>query len=101
MEGTPPVAQKVEVHFEDDLDSGPADDAVTLALAGKDYENDLSTTNAEKLREALHPFEEAGRKASRRSSTRSRASDSAPDTAKIRAWDKENGYKVFDRGRIH
>ena len=40
------MAQKVEVHLEDDLDGGPADDTVTFALDGKDYEIDLSTANA-------------------------------------------------------
>ena len=100
------MAQKVQVHLEDDLDGGPADDTVTFALDVKDYEIDLSTTNAEKLREALRPFAEAGRKTTRSSGggprgTRSRTSGSDPDTAKIRAWAKENGHEVSDRGRIH
>ncbi|MFI7484076.1 Lsr2 family protein [Kocuria sp. M1R5S2] len=98
------MAQKVEVHLEDDLDGGPADDTVTFVLDGKDYEIDLSTTNAEKLREALRPFMEVGRKTTRGAGARgarSRASGSNPDTAKIRAWAKENGYEVSDRGRIH
>lgn len=98
------MAQKVEVHLEDDLDGGPADDTVTFTLDGKDYEIDLSTTNAEKLREALRPFTEAGRKTTRGAgarSTRTRSSGSDPDTAKIRAWAKETGYEVSDRGRIH
>ncbi len=30
------MAQKVEVHLEDDFDGGPADDTVTFALDGKD-----------------------------------------------------------------
>ncbi|WP_298590929.1 Lsr2 family protein [uncultured Kocuria sp.] len=98
------MAQKVEVHLEDDLDGGPADTTLTFALDGKDYEIDLSEANAEKLREALRPFAEAGRKAIPRAgarSTRPRASGSDPDTAKIRAWAKENGHEVSDRGRIH
>ncbi|WP_272027901.1 histone-like nucleoid-structuring protein Lsr2 [Kocuria rosea] len=98
------MAQKVEVHLEDDLDGGPADDTVTFALDSKDYKIDLSTANAEKLREALRPYTDAGRKTTRSggaSGTRSRASGSDPDTAKIRAWAKENEYEVSDRGRIH
>nr|WP_277551869.1 histone-like nucleoid-structuring protein Lsr2 [Kocuria oceani] len=35
------------------------------------------------------------------SGSRERASGSNPDTAKIRAWAKENGHEVSDRGRIH
>ena len=98
------MAQKVEVHLEDDLDGGPADDTVTFALDSKDYKIDLSTANAEKLREALRPYTDAGRKTTRSggaSGTRSRASGSDPDTAKIRACTKENGHDVCDRGCIH
>jgi hypothetical protein len=98
------MAQKVEVHLQDDLDGGPAEHTVTFALDGKDYEIDLSTTNTEKLRETLRPYADAGRKTTRSSaprSTRDRASGIDPDTAKIRAWAKENGHEVSDRGRIH
>ena len=31
------MVQKVEIHLEDDLDGGPADDTITFALDGKDY----------------------------------------------------------------
>lgn len=98
------MAQKVEVHLEDDLDGGPANDTINFALDGKDYEIDLSTTNAEKLRGALRPFAEAGRKTTRGAGarrTRTRTTGNDPDTAKIRAWAKENGPEVSDRGRIH
>ena len=98
------MAQKVQVHLEDDIDGGPAEHTVTFALDDKDYEIDLSADNAEKLREALRPYAAAGRKTTRSNSprgTRSRASGSDPDTARIRAWAKENGHEVSDRGRIH
>jgi hypothetical protein len=99
-----PMAQKVEVHLEDDLDGGPADHTLAFALDGKDYEIDLSDANAEKLRDALRPFVTAARKAPTGGGprgTRTRASSSDPDTAKIRAWAKEHGHPVSDRGRIH
>ncbi|MFF0945512.1 Lsr2 family protein [Kocuria sp. CPCC 205300] len=98
------MAQKVEVHLEDDIDGGPAEDTIQFSLDGKDYEIDLSDTNAEKLREVLRPYAAAGRKTTCGSSTRStgnRATKGDPDTAKIRAWAKENGHEVYDRGRIH
>ena len=100
------MAQRVQILLVDDLDGGEATETVTFALDGKDYEIDLSTDNAEKLREALSPYAAAGRKTTRNSSgsgprgTRTRGSGSDPDTAKIRAWAKENGYEVSDRGRI-
>ena len=98
------MAQTVQIHLEDDLDGGPANHTLTFALDGKDYEIDLSEANAEKLREALRPYVAAGRKTARGGSprgTRTRASNGDPDTARIRAWAKENGHQVSDRGRIH
>jgi hypothetical protein len=98
------MAQKIEVHLEDDLDGGSADTTLAFALDGKDYEIDLSDANAEKLREALRPFVAAARKTTPNGGprgTRTRTSSSDPDTAKIRAWAKENGHPVSDRGRIH
>jgi len=98
------MAQKVEVHLEDDLDGGPADTTLTFALDGRDYEIDLSEANAEKLREVLRPFVEAGRKAPTSDGRRKRgagASSSPGETAAIRAWAKAHGHSVSDRGRIH
>ncbi|MFE6691382.1 Lsr2 family protein [Streptomyces sp. NPDC057743] len=97
------MAQKVQVLLVDDLDGGEANETVTFALDGKSYEIDLSDANADKLRESLADFVKAGRKTGGRSSGRGKAraaSAGSPDTAKIRAWAKENGYNVNDRGRV-
>lgn len=98
------MAQKVQVLLVDDLDGGEADETVTFALDGKTYEIDLTTSNADRLRAALEPYTKGGRRTGGRASAgrgRSRAaSSSGPDTAKIRAWAKENGYEVNDRGRV-
>ena len=97
------MAQSVQIILEDDLEGGPADETVQFGLDGRQYEIDLSTTNAEKLREALRPYAAAGRRAQGKSgrATGTRSSSSSSETAKIRAWAKENGYEVSDRGRIH
>ena len=98
------MAQKVQVLLVDDLDGGEADETVTFALDGKTYEIDLNTANADKLREALADFVTAGRRTGGRSARgkggRSSSSAGSQDTAKIRAWAKENGYEVNDRGRV-
>lgn len=96
------MAQKVQVLLVDDLDGGEADETVTFALDGKSYEIDLNTGNADKLREALADFVKAGRRTGGRSSRGKggRSSGGSQDTAKIRAWAKENGYEVNDRGRV-
>ncbi|MEU1374886.1 Lsr2 family protein [Streptomyces triculaminicus] len=101
------MAQKVQVLLVDDLNGGEADETVTFALDGKSYEIDLTTDNADKLREALADYVKAarrtgGRTAGGRGKARAGATAAAgsPDTAKIRAWAKENGYNVNDRGRV-
>ncbi|GAA0356709.1 Lsr2 family protein [Streptomyces olivoreticuli] len=98
------MAQKVQVLLVDDLDGGEADETVTFALDGKSYEIDLTATNADKLREALADYVKSarrtgGRTAGGRGKARA-ATGGSPDTAKIRAWAKKNGYSVNDRGRV-
>ncbi|MFF4170038.1 Lsr2 family protein [Streptomyces sp. NPDC001744] len=98
------MAQKVQVLLVDDLDGVEADETVTFALDGKSYEIDLTTANAEKLRGLLEPYTKSGRRtggraAAPRGKGRVAAGGNA-DTAKIRAWAKENGYEVNDRGRV-
>ncbi|MFJ5709807.1 Lsr2 family protein [Streptomyces sp. NPDC093105] len=98
------MAQKVQVLLVDDLDGVEADETVTFALDGKTYEIDLTTANAEKLRGLLEPYTTNGRRTGGRTTTgrgkgRVTASGSQ-DTAKIRAWAKENGMEVNDRGRV-
>ncbi|GGC93682.1 Lsr2 family protein [Tersicoccus solisilvae] len=100
------MAQKVKIILVDDLDGGTADETVRFGLDGANYEMDLSTDNAEQLRDALKPFvSKARRSGSRSSSARSTRSGGGSgrnqDTARIREWARENGYTVSDRGRVH
>jgi hypothetical protein len=100
------VAQRVNVVLEDDIDGTDADETVTFALDGVNYEIDLSAANADKLREALSLYIGHGRKVSgrRRSAGGGRrggaAGASGPSAADIRAWARENGYDVPERGRV-
>ncbi|WLW53164.1 histone-like nucleoid-structuring protein Lsr2 [Streptomyces sp. YU58] len=98
------MAQKVQVLLVDDIDGGEADETVTFALDGKTYEIDLTTANADKLRGLLDPYVKGGRRTGGRASggrgKARAASGSSQDTAQIRAWAKENGYEVNDRGRV-
>ena len=99
------MAQKVQVLLVDDLDGGEADETVTFALDGKTYEIDLTTANADKLRRPARAVREG--RPPYRWPCRGRPWQGAvpprggsQDTAKIRAWAKENGYEVNDRGRV-
>ncbi|RLY91697.1 hypothetical protein CWC38_02505 [Kocuria tytonicola] len=102
------MAQTVKIILEDDIDGGEANETVRFGLDGGQYEIDLSSENATKLRDALRPYVAAGRRATssakgaRSSGTTTRPSRSGnPETPKIRAWAKEQGLQVSDRGRIH
>jgi hypothetical protein len=102
------VAQIREIKLIDDLDGDKADETVEFALDGKNYEIDLSTSNADKLRDALASYVGAARKAAggrRRSAAPSGGANRRPSIDReqnqaIRDWARKRGMKVSDRGRI-
>ncbi|MCZ9344393.1 Lsr2 family protein [Streptomyces sp. TRM76130] len=93
------MAQRVVVTYFDDIDGSEAAETIAFGLDGKMYEIDLNEANARKLREALEPFVEAGRKRSR-SGKAYRQTEVAPDPAAVRAWAQANRMDVPTRGRI-
>jgi hypothetical protein len=107
------MAQQVNVKFVDDLDGSDAAGTVSFAIDGRAYEIDLSEDNAARLRDSLASFVAAGRKsggasaaAGRRTQKMTASSGARPQpldreqTAAIRAWARQNGHQVSDRGRI-
>ena len=56
------MAQRVQIILEDDYDGGEADETVSFALDGAEYEIDLSSANAAELRNALAPWLSHARK---------------------------------------
>lgn len=95
------MAQKITVALEDDLDGGPADETVRFEFDGADYEIDLNKKNAAKFRKQLAPFVEHARKAGRGQSRRSsRTASTRQRSGEIRAWAKDHGITVSERGRI-
>jgi Lsr2 len=102
------MAQKVTVELVDDLDGSPIHEGkggtISFALERKVYEIDLNDKNAQKLKNALAPYIEAARPATRASEapkvTRTRRSASSHDLAAVRAWSRDNGHEVSDRGRV-
>ena len=96
------MAQRIEVVLIDDIDGGNADETVRFSLDGTSYEIDLSASNARRLRAAFGPYVGHGRKAAGRSRRRSAGSYGAAGgrSAEIRAWAKERGLEVNERGRI-
>ena len=95
------MAQKITVALEDDLDGGPADETVRFGIGGTEYEIDLSKRNAATFRRKLAPFVEHARKAGRGARRRpGRTASSRERSADIRAWAKDQGIAVSERGRI-
>ena len=95
------MATRISVALEDDLDGGPADETLRFGLGGLEYEIDLNKKNARTFRKQLAPFVEYARKAGRGQRRRSvRTSSGRERSGAIRAWAKDKGIPVSDRGRI-
>lgn len=90
------MAQKVNIVLVDDIDGSEAEETVSFALDGREYEIDLNTKNAAKLRDALAVY--VGH--ARRGGSRKRNRAGGPSPADIRVWARENGFTVPDRGRV-
>jgi hypothetical protein len=98
------MASKTLVILEDDLDGGAADETVSFSLDGVSYEIDLSSKNANKLRDALAAYVGSARRVGGRA-TRGRAAGKAArggtvNTSEIRDWARAKGLDVSERGRI-
>ena len=95
------MAQKVTVTLEDDLTGGPADETVRFAVDGTGYEIDLDAKNAAAFGKLLAPYIEHARKAGQAQGRRAgRTGASRQRSGDIRAWAKEHGLVVSERGRI-
>jgi nucleoid-associated protein Lsr2 len=95
------MAQRVQIILEDDYDGGTADETVSFALDGTEYEIDLSSKNASNLRDAFSPWLGHARKTGgrRKRGTTAKAPASS-STSDIRAWAQANGHDVSSRGRV-
>jgi len=109
------MAKTTIVQVSDDLDGSANASEVRFAFEGTEYAIDLSSKNRKALEKALRPYVEAGTKVSGRRSAATRSArpkrsgnsgnsgnsgSSAVDLATVRAWAKENGHQVSDRGRL-
>jgi len=100
------MARKVETTLVDDMTGEAADETVSFSLDGVEFEIDLSANNAGVLRDILADYANAGRKVGKPAVSNGRSRPSATpranreQTAAIRAWAREAGRQVSDRGRI-
>ena len=98
------MATKVVTKLEDDVDGSDASETIEFTVDGVEYAIDLSDENAKKLRGDLERFVRAARRVggSRRPAAKRPATgkrDPGQSDA-IRAWAREHGHQVSDRGRI-
>lgn len=99
------MAQRVNVVLVDDIDGSDASETVSFGLDGVQYDIDLSEENADKLREALalyvgHARRAGGRRKASSATRTNGAGGSGTSAADIRAWARENGWDVPERGRV-
>ena len=95
------MASRTAITLEDDLDGSPAGETVRFGLGGAEYEIDLSAANAGRFRAQLAPFIEHARKLGRGQRARpERTSAARRDSAAVRAWARERGIEISERGRI-
>ena len=98
------MAQKIQTLFIDDIDGGEAEGTVRFGLDGTDFEIDLSAKHSDELRTALDKYIQHARKLSgkttRQPVTRTGRKPSTVDTVAVRAWARENGIDIKERGRV-
>ena len=98
------MAQKIQIILEDDIDGGEASETILFGLDGVEYEIDLSDENAAQMRDALASWVGRARRTGGRRKQGSASTGSVrgkrDDLDAVRAWARENGYQVSDRGRV-
>ena len=103
------MARRIVHQLVDDLDGSVLEigegETVLFSLDGVAYEIDLTDRNAAAMREAFAPYLSAARSisSSRGASSepsRRRRRPGQQDYSAIRAWAKDNGYDVSERGRV-
>ena len=105
QKGWPPMAQKVKVTVVCDLPhDGEVEGTETVSFSydGTGYEVDLCQMHAKELRDKFGQYTEHARRAGAGTGRRRRAR-SGPGrerSSEIRAWAKQRGHKVSERGRI-
>lgn len=93
------MATRTTITLEDDLDGSPADETLRFGLGPAEYEIDLNAANAGRFRAQLAPFAGHARKRGRAQQP-GRTSAARRDSAEIRAWARQHGIEISERGRI-
>src|SRR5262249_5771743 len=105
-----PMAQRVQILLEDDIDGSDATQTIKFGLDGTNYEIDLNDNNAGAFRDAMAIFVGHARRVGKKTkSTTPAAAAPKPvngtavdkhSTREIRHWAQGQGLQVPARGRI-
>ena len=94
------MAQRTQILYVDDIDGSEAEGTVRFGLDGVDYEIDLNKKHTDQFAEALAPFIGAARKVPGTRRAGRGVRPARHDQSDVRAWARDQGLKVSDRGRI-
>jgi hypothetical protein len=94
------MAKRVITTLEDDLDGSEANETISFAIDGAEYEIDLNSAHATELREVMTKYTAVARKTAGRARPARRPGAGISETKAVRAWAIENGITVNARGRI-
>ncbi len=94
------MARRTIVTLEDDLDGSPAEETLRFGIGSAEYEIDLSNKNAARFRTQMAPFLDHARMAGTEPRRPARTAASRQRSHDIRAWAKDQGIPVSERGRI-
>lgn len=99
------MAQKVVTTLTDDIDAASgieteAAETIAFGFDGKNYVIDLSKENAVAFRENVGFFAGYARMTGGGTRSASRSKADRQNSALVRAWAKQHGHKVSDKGRI-
>lgn len=97
------MAQKVQTTYVDDLDGTEIAEGkggeVHFGFDGANFVIDLTDKNKKELEKVLTPYLNAARP-DRGTPRRVKKAATSGEAAKIRAWAKDNGMDVPERGRV-
>jgi hypothetical protein len=95
------MAKRTITLIEDDLDGTEGAETYQFGWQGTNYSIDLNEQNAKELREFLDRYiKVAAKETDKLPRSSAPKSDKADYLAKVRAWAKENGHTVSERGRV-
>lgn len=96
------MAKTTLIEITDDLDGSKNAQEISFSFRGTDYTVDLGKKNLAALEKALKPYIDAASKVSKgpAAKRRSKTANTGPQLSAIRAWAKDAGIEVSERGRI-